>query len=117
MKLNYQTVKELCQLMTDANTEIRATRYLDTVDTQSLDEVIEKLDELLASKSKLADFDELKSDIEWLKEYYEEKSWSDTTRWLTNIDSTLREVFSRYMYELKKARGNYTPKKQTEDKK
>ena len=104
MKLNYQTVKELCQLMTDANTEIRATRHLNEVNTTALDEVIEKLNELVTSKSKLADFDELKSDMEWLEEYYEEKSWSDTTRWLSNIDSTLHEAFSSYMDKLKKIR-------------
>jgi len=52
---------------------------------------------LVKSKSKIADYDELKSDIEWLKEYYEEESWNDAARWLTNIDSTLRETFSQYM--------------------
>lgn len=102
MKLNYQTVKELCQLMTDASTEIRATQRLNEVNTTSLDEVIENLNELVDSKSKLADFYELKSDMGWLEEYYEEKSWSDTTRWLSNIDSTLRETFSSYMDKLKK---------------
>jgi hypothetical protein len=104
MKLNYQTVKELSQLITDARIKIRDTRNLETVDTKLLDEVIEKLHELIDSKSKLADFDELKSDMEWLEEYYEEKAWNDTTRWLTNIDSTLREAFSCYMDKLKKIR-------------
>ena len=107
MKLNYPTVKELCQLMTDARINIRDTRHLETVNTELLDEVIEKLNELVASKSKLVDFDELKSDMEWLEEYYEEESWNDTTRWLTNIDSTLREAFSSYMDKLKKVRGQY----------
>ena len=107
MKLNYPIVKELCQLVTDARINIRDTRHLEIVDTKLLDEVIEKLNELVSSKSKLADFDELESDIEWLEEYYKEKSWSDTTRWLTNIDSTLREAFSYYMEELKKVKGKY----------
>ncbi|MBC8495684.1 hypothetical protein H8D36_06025, partial [archaeon] len=48
--------------------------------------------------------DELRSDIEWLKEYYEEESWNDTARWITNIDSTLRETFSAYMDKIKKVR-------------
>jgi hypothetical protein len=39
--------------------------------------------------------------MEFLQEYCEEQSWSDVTRWLTNIDSTLRETFSHYMEELK----------------
>ena len=34
---------------------------------------------------------------EWLKEYYEEESWNAVSRWLANIDSTLRETFSLYM--------------------
>ena len=107
MKLNYPTVKELCQLMTDARIKIRDTRHMEVVDTKLLDEVIEKFNELVTSKSKLADFNELQSDIEWLEEYYEEKSWSNTMRWLTNIDSTLRESFSSYMEELKKVRGSH----------
>ena len=41
MKLNYQTVKELSQLITDARIKIRDTRNLETVDTKLLDEVIE----------------------------------------------------------------------------
>ena len=104
MKFNYPTVKELTDLMTEARIKIRESRYLETVDTELLDEAIEKLDELVSSKSKLADFDELRSDIEWLKEYYEEESWNDTARWITNIDSTLRETFSAYMDKIKKVR-------------
>ena len=55
----------------------------------------------MKSKSKIVNYDELKSDMEWLKEYYEEESWSDVTRWLTNIDSTLREIFSQYIEAIK----------------
>ena len=102
MKFNYPTVKELSQLLTEARIKIRDTKHSGYVDTELLDDVIEKLHELVSSKSKLADFDELKSDIEWLEEYYKEKSWNDTTRWLTNIDSTLRETFSCYMDKIKK---------------
>jgi chromosome segregation ATPase len=102
MKLNYQTVKELTQLMTDSNKEIRATWHSGNINTESLDKVIERLNELVNSKSKLADFDELKSDMGWLEEYYKEKSWKDVTRWLSNIDSTLRIAFSDYMDKIKK---------------
>jgi len=35
--------------------------------------------------------------MEWLKEYYEEESWSDVTRWLTNTNCTLRDTFSQYV--------------------
>ncbi len=107
MKFNYPAVKELSELMTDARIKIRDTRHMEIVDTVLLDEVIEKLHDLMNSQSKLVDFDELKSDVEWLEEYYEEKSWSDTTRWLIDIDSTVREAFSAYMKELSKTREKY----------
>ena len=135
MRLKYQVVKELCQLMTDARIKIRDTKnpleslkklkwsaqtspltlkdyqfHLTDVssvpNTILLDEAINKLHTLISSKSKLADFDELNSDMQWLQEYYEAKSWNDVTRWLTNIDSTLRETFSCYMKALKDIRGN-----------
>ncbi len=135
MRLKYQVVKELCQLMTNASNKIRDTKdisenlkklkwssheynltlkdyqyhltdFCNTPNTILLDEVIDKLNELVSSKSKIADYDELKSDMEWLQEYYEEKSWCDVTRWLSNIDSTLRETFSCYMDVLKEIRGN-----------
>jgi len=105
MKFNYPTVKELSELIGESVIKIRHTRYAESVDTNKLDEVIEKLDELVSSKSKLADFDELRSDLEWLKEYYEEESWSDTARWITNIDSTLRDTFSAYMDKIKKVKA------------
>jgi len=38
--------------------------------------------------------------MEFLQAYYEEQSWSDVTRWLTNIGSTLRETFSHYIETL-----------------
>ena len=101
MKFNYSTVEELSQLIGEVSIKIRETRYQGSVDTDMLDELIEKLDELVNLKSKLADFDELKSDIEWLKEYYKEESWSDTTRWLKNIDNTLQKTFSCYIDKVK----------------
>ncbi|MFA6139000.1 MAG: hypothetical protein WC667_13075 [Sulfurimonas sp.] len=101
MKLGYDIVKELTQLMAEARKEIKYKK-----DTALLDELIKKFEELVNSKSKLADYDELKSDIKWLKEYYDKKSWNDVTRWLTNIDSTLRETFSKYIEAIKNIRGD-----------
>lgn len=140
MRLKYQVVKELCQLMTNARIKIRDTKnilenmkklkwttetynltledyqyhltdFSNAPNTILLDDVLDKLNELVSLKSKIADYDELKSDIESLKEYYEEKSWSDVTRWLTNIDSTLRETFSQYMEAIKEIRGSNDFKK------
>ena len=131
MRLKYEVVKGLCQLMTNVRLKIRDTKnisknlqrlkwfsgvnnltlkdyhyhfvnFCNAPNTQLLDEVIDKLEELVKSKSKIADYDELKSDMEWLKEYYRKESWNDVTRWLTNIDSTLRETFSCYMVIIKK---------------
>ena len=130
MRFKYKVVKGLCQLMSQTCIKIRDTKdilvnikrlewstqikhltlkdyqyhfsdFCNTPHTLLLDDVIHKLDEIVKSKSKIADFDELKSDIEWLKEYYEKESWSDVTRWLTNIDSTLRETFTKYMDGIK----------------
>lgn len=135
MRLKYAVVKELCQLIAKARIKIRSTKnvsenlrrlkwsdekrdltlkdfqyhFMDICNipnTQLLDEVIGKLEELIKSKSKIVDYDELKSDMEWLKEYYAKESWNDVTRWLTNIDSTLRETFSCYMEALNKIQGN-----------
>lgn len=142
MRLKYEVVKGLCQLMTNARIKIKDTKnvsenlrrlkwfdrgydstlkeyqyhfmnFCNTPNTQLLDEVISKLEELVKSKSKIADYDELKSDMVWLKKYYAEESWSDVTRWLTNIDTTLRETFSCYMESLKEIK---TEKEWTNDK-
>lgn len=135
MRLKYQVVKELCQSMTNARLKIRDTKdilenlkkvkwfskkhhltledyqyqltdFCNAPNTILLDEVIDKLNELIKSNSNIVDYAELESDMEWLKEYYEEESWNDVARWLTNIDSTLRETFSCYMDALKEVRGN-----------
>lgn len=135
MRLKYEVVNDLCQLMTNTRIKIRDTKnvpenlrrlkwftgkydltlkdyqyhfmnFCNTPNTHLLDEVIHKLEELVKSKSKIADYDELKFDMEWLKEYYAEESWSDVTRWLTNIDSTLRETFSSYVESLKNIKGD-----------
>lgn len=134
MRLKYKVVKGLCQLMANARIKIRKNKnisenlqrlkwfsgtyeltlkdyqyqfvnFCNASNTRLLDEVIGNLEELVKSKSKIADYDELKSDMEWLKKYYAEESWNDVTRWLTNIDSTLRETFSSYMVVLTEIRG------------
>jgi len=111
MNFNYQRVKQISDLLEEARINIINSRKLGTVDTKNLDKVIEELDELISLEIKLADFDELSSDIEWLEEYYEQKSWSDATRWLSNIDGTLREAFSQYTQKLKEKRASYSKNK------
>lgn len=97
MNLNHKTVKELSKQITEARIKIRDAR-----DTLPLDKLIINLNLLVKSKSKnLVDYSELESDIRWLKKYYKEHSWNDVTRWLTNIDSSIREVFSCYIDAIK----------------
>lgn len=130
MRLSYPVVKELCALLTAARIQIRDSKNIleklkklhwhdenqdlsledyqyhftelcNIPKTTLLNEVLEKLEELSDSKSKLADHSGLKSDMEWIEEYYRAKSWNDIMRWLTNIDSELREIFSNYMEAIK----------------
>jgi hypothetical protein len=132
MRFSYKTVKSLCKLTTEARMQIQRTKNIQeslerikwsaktellglknyqkqwqnfniAPNTTTLNHLILKLRELTKSKSKHIDFDELTSDMEFLQEYYEEQSWSDVTRWLTNIDSTIRETFSHYMETLKES--------------
>lgn len=103
MRINYELIKELCQMQVTAREQIMTTKLKNPTnpDTDELDVFIDKLEDMFTSKSKKADFEELKGDLEYIKEYVEEKSWSDVTRWLTNIDSSLREFWSNYMDALK----------------
>lgn len=77
-------------------------------------EPIKMLEELCKSKSKYVDFDELISDLSWIKIYYEEKRWSSVIRWFSNIETTLNRDFSDYMDEIKALPTNpYTKSKET----
>ena len=108
MKLNYQLIKDMCELETEARVQIMITKEKGSPETDKLNEFIKQLKEMFKSKSKYADFDELKSDLEWIEEYYESQSWNDLTRWLTNIDSSLRDFWSSYIEALssdKKSNG------------
>lgn len=103
MKITYKLIDELCKMQATARVSIMATRSNGYgPDTSLLDEFIEKLQALLQSQPQTADISELRSDLEFIIEYYKEKSWRDVTRWLTNIDSTLREIWQGYIKACKK---------------
>jgi hypothetical protein len=103
MKITYKRIDELCKTQAAARVSITATLSNgDGPDTSLLDEFIEKLQTLLRSQPQNGDISELRSDLEFIIEYYEEKSWRDVTRWLTNIDSSLREFWQNYIKALKK---------------
>lgn len=49
------------------------------------------------STSKYLDYEEVEHDLEWIVEYYKKQEWNNVTRWLGNIDSSLREMWTNYM--------------------
>jgi len=105
MKLNYQLIKDMCGMETEARVQIMTTKLTGNPNTDKLDVFIKRLKEMFNSKSKYANFNELKSDLAWIEEYYEEKSWNDLTRWLTNIDSSLRDFWSAYMESIQRSKN------------
>jgi hypothetical protein len=78
---------------------------------QIIKEPIDLLDELCKSKSKYVDFEELISDLNWIKTYFKEKKWSSVCRWLSNTESTLHRDFSDYMDEISALPSNPFKKK------
>lgn len=103
MKITYKLIDELCKMQAAARVSIMATRSNGYgPDASLLDEFIEKLQALLQSQPQTADISELRSDLKFIIEYYKEKSWRDVTRWLTNIDSTLREFWQGCIKACKK---------------
>jgi len=57
--------------------------------------------ELLQSKSKYLEKEELKSDLDWIEHYIKNKRYSSVSRWMSNIENTIYDVFNLYMEELK----------------
>jgi hypothetical protein len=98
MKLNYQMIKDLCLQSTQARVELTRSQTQAEFDMLELFIAeVEKLDEIT---SKFVQLDEVQSDLEWIKLYYEQKEWDCVTRWLTNIDSSLREMWSQYIEQI-----------------
>lgn len=65
-----------------------------------LDELITEIHLLNETNHKFVQLDEIMSDLEWIELYYEKKEWNNVTRWLTNIDSSLREMWSQYIKQI-----------------
>ncbi len=102
-RLNYEKIKELCteaqylrvELNKSQSKEIRAR----------LDTFLQELHKLRKSTSKHLDSDEVMSDVVWITQYIKADEWNNVTRWLSNIDSSLREMWSHYMDSINKSKN------------
>lgn len=99
-RLNYARIKELCEEAESLRVELNKSQPKSTRDR--LDGFIENIRKLSKSSSKHLNTDEINSDAEWIVEYYQKGEWSNVTRWLSNINSSLREMWSGYMDSLNK---------------
>lgn len=109
MGFTYTQVKEIKLLIKEYQDEYWAKREeyewsdLDNIlALEKLDEIIRKLKETASFESRLVDFTELKSDIEFIEEYYQIKRWPSVNRWLSNTKSTLLETHKSYINSLPK---------------
>lgn len=98
MKLNYQMIKDLC--LQSSQTRIELTRSQTQVEFDMLELFIAEVEKLDEITSKFVQLDEVQSDLEWIKLYYEQQKWNCVARWLTNIDSSLREMWSQYIEQI-----------------
>ena len=102
-RLNYERIKELCTEAQYVRVELNKSQSKEVRDR--LDAFIEELRKLQKSTSKHLDSDEVMSDVEWILEYTQKGEWDNVTRWLSNIDSSLREMWSGYMDSINKSKN------------
>jgi hypothetical protein len=98
-RLSYPKIKELREEIQALRIELHKSQSKETL--ERLDAFIVEIQKLTKSSSKYLDVNELHSDLEWIIEYYKKKEWPSVTRWLSNIDSTMYEMWSAYMNKLK----------------
>lgn len=97
-RLNYEQIKELCNRTQFIREQLHKSQTKEIL--EQLDQLIEDIGELEKSSSKYLEADEVLSDLEWIREYYEKEEWTNVTRWLSNIDSSLREMWSDYIEKI-----------------
>jgi hypothetical protein len=97
-RLNYEKIKEFYTEAQAIRAELNASQSKEVLDR--LDAFIDELRELDKSTSKYLNSDEVMSDIEWIIEYVEKEEWDNVTRWLSNIDSSIREMWSHYIEQI-----------------
>jgi hypothetical protein len=98
MKLNYQMIKDIC--LQSMHVRIELTRSQTQAEFDMLELFIAEVEKLNEITSKFVQLDEVQSDLEWIILYYKQQEWDCVTRWLTNIDSTLREMWSQYIEQI-----------------
>lgn len=97
-RLKYERIKELYTEAQAIRVELHKSQSKDVLDR--LEAFIEELNKLKKSSSKYLNTDEIMSDVEWIIEYKQNKEWLHVTRWLSNIDSSLREMWSQYIEKI-----------------
>ena len=105
-RLNYERIKELCTEAQYLRVELNKSQLKEIRDR--LDTFIEELHKLRKSTSKHLDSDEVMSDVAWITQYVQKEEWDNVTRWLSNIDSSLREMWSGYMDSINKSKNEDT---------
>jgi len=97
-RLNYEKVKELYTEAQSIRVELNKSQSEEI--RARLDDFIDEIQKLQKSSSKYLDSDEVMSDIDWIIEYAQAEKWNDVARWLCNLDSSLREMWSQYIEQI-----------------
>lgn len=115
-RLKYDRIKELYTEAQAIRVELHQSQSEDVLDR--LEAFIAELSKLQKSSSKYLNTDEVMSDLEWIIEYKKNKEWLHVTRWLSNMDSSLREMWSQYIekiVDIKKKRSEKYVSNQIKD--
>lgn len=102
-RLNYERIKELCTEAQYLRVELHVSQSKEILNR--LEAFIKELHNLKKSTSKHLDYEEVMSDLDWIIEYTKDEEWNNVTRWLSNIDSSLREMWSHYMDSINKSKN------------
>lgn len=102
-RLNYEKIKELCTEAQYLRVELNKSQSKETC--ARLDTFLQELRRLQKSTSKHLDSDEVMSDVAWITQYIKADEWNNVARWLSNIDSSLREMWSHYMDSINKSKN------------
>lgn len=102
-RLNYEKIKELCSEAQYLRVELNKSQSKEI--RARLDTFLQELHKLQKSTSKHLVSDEVMSDVAWITQYIKADEWNNVTRWLSNIDSSLREMWSHYMDSINKSKN------------
>jgi t-SNARE complex subunit (syntaxin) len=97
-RLNYEKVKELYTEAQSIRVELNKSQSEEI--RARLDDFIDEIQKLQKSSSKYLNSDEVMSDIDWIIEYAQAEKLNDVARWLCNLDSSLREMWSQYIEQI-----------------